>query len=188
MSKASEIKRGSIVELNGSPHIVEDLQVQSPSARGGSSFYKVRFRDLTTKQKVDKQYRGNDTLSDIDFERREVQFLYTQGDSYEFMDLEDYSQFSMNAADIKDCIPCLVEDMEGIRALISDGRILGIELPPTVEMSITDCGPSMKGASATARTKPATLSTGLIVQVPEYLAPGEVIRVDTRTSKFIGRA
>ncbi|NQT92710.1 MAG: translation elongation factor EF-P, partial [Lentisphaerae bacterium] len=80
------------------------------------------------------------------------------------------------------------EDVEGTKALLSDGKVLGIELPPTVELNIEQCDPSMRGASATARTKPATLTTGLVIQVPEYVAPGEKVRVDTRTGKFLGRS
>ena len=176
------------MEIDGAPHTVEDLQIQTPSARGGASFYKLRFRNLATKQKLDRQFKGEDQLGDVDFARREVQFLYEQGGAYEFMDLTDYSQFTLNATDIEQEIPYLIDDIEGIRALVADGRILGIELPPSVEMRIVECEPAMKGATAQARAKPATMPTGLVVNVPEYLAPGDGIRIDTRTGKFLGRA
>jgi len=104
------------------------------------------------------------------------------------MDVEDYSEIAFNAEDISEELQYITEDMEGMQALISDGKTLGLELPPVATLEITACDPSMRGASATARTKPATLTTGLIVQVPEYLSPGEMIRVDTKTAAFLGRS
>ena len=104
------------------------------------------------------------------------------------MDIEDYSQFELKEHEIEDAIPYLVEDMEGIIVLLSDGKVLGIQMPDTVELQIVETDPSIKGASATARSKPATLSTGLIVQVPEYISPDDVIKVDTRTNQFVARA
>lgn len=188
MIRACDLKRGSIVEINGAPHTVEDLQIQTPSARGGASLYKVRFRNLTTRGKLDQTFKGDDQLEDVSFRKTEVQFSYTQGDRYVFMDLSDYNEIAMTEAELGEQKNYLAEDTEGIHALVSEGKLLGIELPSTVELDVADCGPSMKGASATARTKPATLTTGLVVQVPEYLSPGERIRVDTRTGKFLGRA
>jgi elongation factor P len=188
MPKASELKRGSIVALSGTPHVVEDLQIQTPSARGGASLYKLRFRNLVTRQKEDRTFKGDDLLQDAPFEKRDVQFSYAQQGHYTFMDLEDYNEFTLSADEIEDQVPYLTTELEGIIALVSDGKVLAIELPPVVELEVTECGPSMKGASATARTKPATLCTGLVVQVPEYLAAGGIIRVDTRTGKFLSRA
>ena len=85
-------------------------------------------------------------------------------------------------------LPYLTDGLEGIFALVADGNVLGVELPATVSLEITECAPAMKGASASARSKPATLSTGLVVQVPEYLTPGELIKVNTLTGKFMSRA
>jgi elongation factor P len=188
MTRISELERGSVVAISDTPHVVEELQVQTPSARGGASLYKIRFRNLVSRQKLDKTFKGDDTLPAIDVDHREVQFLYRDKDSFTFMDLGDYAQFTLFPDDIGDQAIYLVEDMEGIRILIVNERVVAIELPPVVELEISECDPSMRGASATARTKPATLSTGLVVQVPEYISRGEVIRVDTRTGKFLSRA
>lgn len=186
--KASDLTKNSIVSLHGQPHAVVAINIHTPTARGGGSIYKVRFRNVTTGQKSDQTFRSDDSLEEVDFSRREVQYLYKDGDSYTFMDLEDYSQFEMKKGEIEDCIPYLLEDMEGIQALLSDGRILGLVMPEQMEMEIIETDPSIKGASATARTKPATLTTGLIVQVPEYIAQGERIKIDTRTNTFMSRA
>lgn len=188
MPKACDMKRGSIVAIDGTPHVVEELKISTPSARGSSSLYYFRMRNLGTKAKLDRTCKGDDMFQDCHFEKRSVQYSYVQGDVHTFMDLDDYSELAFNEEDIKDELQYITEDMEGIHALVSDGKSLGIELPPVAELEITECDPSMRGASATARTKPATLTTGLIVQVPEYLSSGEVIRVDTRTASFLGRA
>lgn len=188
MMKASELQRGSIVDLGGAPHIVEELQVQTPSARGSSSLYKARLRNLATKQKIDRAFKGDDVLVDVDFERREIQFLYVKQDRYTFMDMEDFSQFDLLRSDIAQELPFLVDGMEGLNALVADGRVIGLEMPPVVELPIVECDPPLKGASVTGRTKPARLPTGLVVQVPEYMATGIVLRVDTRTGRFLSRA
>jgi elongation factor P len=187
MPKACDMKRGSIVNINGAPHTVEDLKISTPSARGSASLYHFRFRNISTKGKLDKTCKGDVSFDDCNFVKKDIQFSYSQGDLHTFMVLDDYSEITFNADDIKDELQYITEDMEGIQVLISDDKTVGISLPPTAELEITECDPSMRGASATARTKPATLTTGLIVQVPEYLSPGEVIKVDTKTGGFLGR-
>lgn len=186
--RACDLKNGSVVDIDGIPHIVEQLQVQTPSARGGATLYKVRFRNVRTKQKVDRVFKGDDPLKDTVFERRQVQYLYKEPGLYTFMDAADYSQFTLSEDEIENEIPYLVDGLEGITALIANDQVIGIEVPPTVELTVTECDPSIRGASVTARTKPATLETGHVVQVPEYLSPGELIKVDTRTGKFLSRA
>ncbi len=188
MIKACDLKKSSVIDIDGTPHCVENISSQSPTARGGGTIYKVRFRNVSTKTKVDKTFRADDALQETSFDTNEVQYLYKDGDRYAFMDLESYEQFELMEADLEECLPFLLEDMEGIIALVSDGKVLTLRMPDTIEMEIVECPPAMKGASATSRTKPATLKTGLIVQVPEYIAPGESIRVDTRERKFLSRA
>lgn len=186
--KANQLNRNSVVSINSVPHTVTSISVQTPSARGAASLYKVRFRNAKTGQKLDQTYRGDDALEEVDLVRKDVQYLYKSGDAYTFMDLEDYSQFDLQAGDIESAIPYLLDDMEGITALISDEKVLALLMPDTVEIEVTETGPSMKGASATARTKPATLTTGLIVQVPEYISTGEIIKIDTRNNQFLSRS
>ncbi len=188
MIKACDLKKSSVIDLDGTPHIIQKISSQSPTARGGTTIYKVRFRNVSTKAKVDMTYRGDDALQEASFDSKQVQYLYQDGDRYAFMDLENYEQFELFKDDIEECLPFLVEDMEGIIALISDGKVLTLRMPDTIELEIVECPPAMKGASATSRTKPATLTTGLIVQVPEYIEPGESIKIDTREQKFLSRA
>ncbi len=188
MIKACDLKKTSVIDIDGTPHVIENITQQSPTARGGGTIYKVRFRNVSTKQKVDKTYRADDALQDATYDKNEVQYLYKDGDRFAFMDLSSYEQFELVKEDIEDCLPFLIEDMEGIIALVSEGKILTLQMPDTIDMEIVECPPAMKGASATSRTKPATLTTGLIVQVPEYIEPGETIKVDTRDRKYLSRA
>jgi elongation factor P len=185
---AKDFKRRMVVEIDGAPHMIEQIQVQTPSARGAATLYKVKARNLKTKNRVEKSYRGTDALNESSFARRPVQYLYRDADEFHFMDAEDFSQFSFTADDLRDIAPFMTENMEGVEALVVDDEVIAIELPDTVELPIVETTPGVRGNSATGRTKPATLSTGHIVQVPEHLDQGEIVRVDTRTGEYLGRA
>lgn len=188
MPKASELKRGMIVEINSAPHAVKVVECKSPSSRGAATLYKIRFTNLQTRQKLDESYKGDDFLKDADCVRTHVQYSYRDDQMVTFMDSEDYSQYTLSADDLDGQIEYLIEGLEGITALLMDGQIIGIELPQTVAMTIVDTAPGLKGSSATGRTKPATMTTGLEIQVPEYLDIGEVVKIHTGTAKFISRA
>ncbi len=188
MPKASELKRGTIVEINGVPHAVKQLEAKSPSSRGASTLYKVRFNNLQTGQKLDESYKSDDFLKEADCVRQSVQYSYKDGDNYIFMNNDDFSQYEVNAENIDEQIGYISEGMEGLSAMIMDGVLLSIELPQSVDMEIVDTVPNLKGATATGRTKPATLSTGMEVQVPEYIEVGELIKINTGTGKFMSRA
>lgn len=188
MIKACDLEKNTVVSINGDPHVVEQIRVQTPSARGAATLYKVRFRNVRTRSKLDQTFKGDDALQDTEFDTRTVSFSYREGDHFVFMDLDDYSQIELNADEIEDAIPFLTDGLEGIKALVQGEKVLCIQLPDSVELEIAETAPSMRGASVTARTKAATLETSLVVQVPEYIEQGERIRVDTRTSQFIQRA
>jgi len=188
MIRASDFKKGDVVKIEGEPNVVESITVQTPGARGAVTLYKIRFRNLQTKRKTDQAFRGDDVLPEADFTRQPVQVLFGDADSFTFMDLEDYSQFTLAKEDLEEEWSYLSEGLEGVLALMSESRVLGLELPTLVAFEITDTRPSMKGGSVTARTKPATLANGMVIQVPEYLSTGEVIRVDTRTGQYVSKA
>lgn len=185
---AKDIKPGSVVNYNGSPCMIEAVTVQTPSARGASTFYKYRARDLSTRQKVDITLRGGDSLDEADFYRRPVKMMYADADQVHFLDQEDYNQYSLAKEDLEEESNYLTEELEGVQALIYNDECIGVQLPVSVELKVVECDPGIKGASATARTKPATLETGLVVQVPEYLTQGEIVKVDTRTGEYLSRA
>lgn len=188
MIRICDLKRGGVVDIDGAPHVAEDVQISTPSARGAVSLYRFRFRNLVTKQKLDKTFKGDDVMREADFDMRPVQFSYEKDGAYTFMDDEDYTEFTLTREDLGDALDYLTDSTEGLRALLVNGRVVAIEMPASVDLDITETAPALKGASATSRDKPATLSTGLVVRVPEYITTGERVRVDTRTGKFIQRA
>lgn len=188
MPKASELKRGDVVEYKGAPHIIKHIDVKSPSSRGAATLYKIRMNHAVTGQKADESLKGDEVLSGIDFERRKMQFSYIDGDGYVFMDDEDYSQHTLNGDELGDDRLFIFDGMEAVTGLIVAGRMIAIELPQSVVMTVVDTTPGIKGASASARTKPATMATGLVVQVPEYLEPGERIKINTEDCRFMSRA
>jgi elongation factor P len=185
---AKDIKRGAIVNYDDAPCMIESVNVQTPSARGANTFYKYRGRNLITKQKVDITLRGGDQLDEADFQRRPVKYLYADASDMVFMDDENYEQYAVPKEDLEDESQYITEGLEGIQALIYNDQCVGIQVPNTVELDVVECDPGIKGNSATARTKPATLETGLIVQVPEYLEQGERVKVDSRTGQYLSRA
>ena len=187
MPKASELKKGVIVDIDGSPHIVKQLEARSPSSRGAATVYKVRFNNLTTGQKLDRSFKGEEILKEADCIRASVQYSYLDGDIYYFMDMIDFTQHGLGAGQMDEQIPYLMEQQEDIIALIVDGHLAAIELPQSVNLQIIDTPPAVTGSSATNRTKPARLATGLEIQVPEYLAPGETVKVNTNTGRFMSR-
>ncbi|MGB0721330.1 MAG: elongation factor P-like protein YeiP [Gammaproteobacteria bacterium] len=188
MPKVNEIKRGAAIEVDGEPCLVRDIEVKSPSARGASTLYRFKLVNARTQQNLDRQFKGDEFLKDADLVRRRVQFLFSAGEEYTFMDEEDYSQFVLNAGDLGGQTGFLSDGLGGLMALLIDGQAVAVELPASVSLEITETAPGIKGASANARTKPAVLSTGLEVQIPEYLETGEVIKVNTETGKYLSRA
>jgi elongation factor P len=185
---AKEIKRGHVVVYDGAPCLIEAVNVQTPSARGAATFYKFRARNLSTRQKTDITLRGGESLDEADFTRRAVKYIYSDATHLHFLDQQDYNQHSLAKEDVAEESKYLTEELEGVLALIYNDECIGVQLPVAVELKVTQCDPGIKGASATARTKPATLETGLVVQVPEYLSEGETIKVDTRSGEYLSRA
>jgi len=188
VAKASELKKGMVVEVNGAPHVVKQIEVRNPSSRGASTLYKVRFNNLKTGQKLDESLKGDDFFKEADYARAKAQFSYIDGDNYVFMNVEDYSQYTLSSEDLEGQIGYLTEGLEGIVALLVDDEVIGIELPSSVVMAIVDTTPAIKGATASARTKTARLTTGIEIQVPEYLEMDESVKVNTETGKFMSRA
>jgi elongation factor P len=186
MIGATDIKRGEILDIDGAPWLVTDVHAQTPSARGASMLIKVKIKNLSSGQALAKTYRGGDTVEVADCERRPIQFLYRQDNDYTFMDLETYDQISLAADLLGDATSYLIDGLE-LRSLLYNGKVLTVELPLTVELEITDTAPAIKGATAQAQLKPATLETGLEIQVPPYITSGEKVRIDTRDGRFVER-
>lgn len=187
MPRINELKKGDVVEYNGVPHIVKAYDARNPSSRGASTMYKVRFNNLKTSQKVDVTFKGEDMVKEIDCPKVPVMFSYIDGDNYVFMNNEDYSQYLLSADELEEEKKYITEGLEGITAILLDEQILTVELPTNVELEIVETAPGTK-ASGAGRTKPAVLSTGYEIQVPEFIEPNEIVKVSTMTGKFLSRA
>lgn len=189
MARANEIKRGMAVDYNGKLLLVKDIDIQSPSARGASTLYKMRFSDVRTGLKVEERFKGDDILETINLVRRSVTFSYIDGEEYVFMDDEDYTPYLFKKDQIEDELLFIPEGgIPGMQVLTLEGQVLALELPQTVDLEIVETTPGIKGASASARTKPALMSTGLTVSVPEYLNSGEKIRIHVTERRYMSRA
>lgn len=188
MPKANELKQGTAIEINGEPYVVKHIDVRNPTSRGATTLYKVRFTHMKTKQKLDETYKSDEMLKAADCSRCNVQYSYQDGDTYYFMNTETYEQYSLSADDLEGQTEYLSDGLEGIILLLMDDAALGIQLPTTITLQIVETPPAMKGASATNRTKPAKLTTGLEIQVPEYIESGEMVKINTETGKYSSRA
>lgn len=186
--KATDLKSNMVIRYDGDTILIRDVQIQNPSSRSGNTLYKARGRNLITRQKFEHNFKGDDVLQTLEFERRPVQFLFQDTETCTFMDNESYEQHTLSKESLEDELLYISEGIEGLFATLVDDQLLGIELPTTVILEIIETAPAIKGASASARSKPATMSTGLIVLIPEYLASGEKIKINTQTGTFSSRA
>ncbi|MGL6257773.1 elongation factor P-like protein YeiP [Vibrio sp. WXL210] len=188
MPRASELKKGFAIESNGKTLLIKDIEVTTPGGRGGAKIYKLRCTDLNTGARVDERFKSDDVVDTVEMNKRASAFSYVDGDEYIFMDNEDYTQYTFKEEDIADDLLFITEEIQGLHIVLVDGNAVAIELPSSVEMVIEETDPSIKGASASARTKPARLPTGLTVQVPEYIATGDRIVINTAERKYMSRA
>ncbi len=187
MPKASEIKKNAAVDYNDRVYIVKDIERSVPQGRAGGSLYRMRMYDLVTGSKVDETFKDSDMLNLADISKRPAKFSYIDGEEYVFMDNEDYTLYNFNKESITDEILFIDESTEGMQVIIVEDNPVALEMPSSVELVITETDPSIKGGSATARTKPAILSTGLTIQVPEHISTGDKIKVNIEERKFMGR-
>ena len=188
MPYVREAKKGQIVNIKGEYYQIRQIESKSPSARGAQTLYKIRFSSIPGSHKLEQTLTGDIELPDVELEKKPVTLLFREGNECTFMDLDNYDQYLVNTDTIKNQLFYITDNMEGLIALVISGEVFAIELPASVALEIVDTSPGIKGASAAARTKTARLSTGLDVQVPEYLNNGEVIKINTDTGKFMSRA
>ena len=188
MPKASEIKKNSAVEYEGRAYFVKDIERSVPQGRAGGSLYRMRMYDVVTGAKLDETFKDSDMLNLADLVRRPVSFSYSDGDEFVFMDAEDFTQYSLNRDGIADELLFISEDTQGLMVILVSDAPVALDLPPTVDLEIEETDPSVKGGSATARTKPARLTTGLVIQVPEHISTGDRIKINVEERRFLGRA
>jgi elongation factor P len=148
---------------------------------------KAKLKNLRTGQTLARTWRGGETVTTAEVDQRGVQFLYKQGDDFVFMDLVSYDQTTLDAEHVGDAAGYLLENLE-VKTVIFQDRVIALNLPLTVDLTVEETNPAIKGATAQAQLKPARVETGITVLVPPYIEVGEKIRVDTRDGRFVERA
>ena len=182
---ASELRPGKTIELDG--NLVKVLDYTHNKTARGSAVIKIKIKNLDTGSNTERTFRSADKFNEARIESRKMQYLYKDGDVYNFMDNETFDQIEINESLLGDDINYLQENME-LDIQVYQDRVLGISLPLSMIFEVTYTEPGMKGDTVNNVTKPATLDTGLIVQVPIFVNVGDKIKVDTRNSSYIERA
>ncbi|PLX99085.1 MAG: elongation factor P [Desulfuromonas sp.] len=184
---SNDLKRGQVIDLDNAPCLVLEVTSQSPSARGGSTLIKTKYRNLLTGQVLDKAFKAGERVDPADFEKRKGQYLYADGEHGVFMDMESYEQFELGDDIYGPVKGFLLDGAEVIMGVFA-GQVVSIEPPMTVELVVSETEPVIKKATAQAQSKEAILETGLVIQVPAYLETGEKVKIDTREGRFVSRA
>ncbi len=185
MATTADFRNGMTIQLDGTLYTITYFQHVKPGK--GGAFVRTKLKNVLTGAVVEKTFRAGEKVDEVRLERRPVQYSYTDGDLYYFMDQQTYEMIPL-AGDVigEDQLPYLKENME-CEGLVHGDRIISVELPYFVELEIVQTDPGIRGDTATGGTKPAKLETGAVIQVPLFLEEGEVIRVDRREDKYIER-
>ncbi|MBZ5670328.1 MAG: elongation factor P [Acidobacteriia bacterium] len=182
---ANDLRPGMIIRHNNELFTIHKAEHRTPGNL--RAFVQARMRNLRTGSLIDHRFRSEDTVERAQIDEVEMQYLYSDGDSYYFMNTANFEQISLHQETVGDRSSYLVPDVM-LKVEYFEGRPVDIELPATVDLKVVETEPGIKGGSATNVTKPATLETGLVVQVPPFIGEGEKIRVDTAEGKYLERA
>ena len=186
--EAIEIKRKMFFEFENAPYHCIDVEVSRPTARGGQTLVRVKMRNLLTRAVFDKTFKAGEKFAEPDLESIPASFLYADAVGYHFMDQSSYEQVTLGADAVGDDKELLADNVE-LQIQKYNGRPIGLQFPPIIELTITACEPGVRGDTASGGvTKPATVETGLEIRVPLFIKEGERVRVHTETREFAGRA
>ena len=183
--QATRMKKGMLIKIEQDLFRVLELQHVTPGNLRG--FVRVKFRNIRNGSLSDQKLRSEDTVERATLEERQMQYLYADGEDYYFMDTVSFEQTSITSEALGDSVNYIKPEMT-ISVEFYGTEPVGIELPPTVDLKVVDTAPGIKGATASAQVKPATLETGLVVQVPPFVNSGELVRVSTDTGEYLQRA
>lgn len=186
--KACDVKKGNVIEHNNTVYQIRDIERSSPQGRGGNVTFRFTMYSVPAGNKFDLSLRSDDELKELDLVRREASFSYMDGDAFVFLDVEDYTPYMIDANVVGEMAGYITEGLEGVFVQLIDDAPVAIQMPVNVILEVVDTPPELKGGTATKRPKPAKLSTGIEIQVPEYISNGEKIYVSTVTGEFGGRA
>ena len=176
-----------MIKVEGEPFEVVDVTFASPSARGASTMVRTRLRHLLTGAVLEKSFKTGEKFEEPDVAYSSASFMYADGDGFHFMDEETFEQFSQPRTAVADALDFL-QPSSSVQMLTVDGKPSGVQLPSSVELAVTETEPGVKGDTVSNVTKPATLETGAVVQVPLFVNVGDRIKVDPRERRYISRA
>jgi elongation factor P len=184
MATTNDFRTGMVIELDGTLFsVVEFLHVKPGK---GGAFVRTRLKNLSTGRVIDKTFNAGEKVKDVRIDRVEMQYLYSSGDEYHFMNTETYEQMTMTASTLED-IADLMKENTILTAQMREGQPIGLELPTFVDLKVTETAPGLKGDTVSGGTKPAKLETGKVIQVPLFIEEGTLVRVDTRTGEYVSR-
>lgn len=186
--KAFDVKKGNVIEYNNTVYQVRDIERSTPQGRGGNLKIRLTLYSVPGGIKYDLNLGGDDDLREVELSRRQVTYSYKDGDAFVFLDDEDFSPYTLDADVVGDAAGYIVDELSGCYVQIIDDLPVGLQLPASVTMEVIETPPELKGGTATKRPKPAKLSTGIEIMVPEYIGTGERVLVSTTTGEFAGRA
>lgn len=184
MISTNDFRTGLTIELDGNVFAVVDFQHVKPGK--GAAFVRSKLKNVKTGAVVEKTFNAGEKVPPARVDRREMQYLYNDGDNYNFMDNESFEQLALTKEQLGDGVKYLMENMN-IVVMMWQGNSIGIELPNQVELEVADTAPGIKGDTASGGSKPATLETGAVVQVPFFVNVGDKLLIDTRTGNYIKR-
>lgn len=185
MISTSDFKTGLTIELDGDVYTIVEFQHVKPGK--GAAFVRTKLKNLKTGGVTERKFNASEKVETAHVERREMQYLYKDGDLFVVMDNESYEQTGLTEDQIGDGVKWLKENMN-LGVLLFNGTVIGVDLPNTVQLTVAHTEPGVKGDTATGGSKPATMETGAIVQVPFFVNEGEVLIIDTRTGNYVQRA
>jgi len=184
MADTSDFRNGLIMNMGGEYWVIKEFLHVKPGK--GGAFVRTKIKNLLTGQVKDHTFRAGEKIDEVRVVRQSYQYLYNTGDIYYMMDKRNYEQVELSAAMVDGITDYLKENID-VDILMEDGKPLVIELPTTVDLTVQKTDPGLKGDTAQGGSKPATMETGLVVQVPLFIDEGDIIRVDTRTGKYVTR-
>ena len=184
MISTNDFRTGLTIEVDGEAFQVIEFQHVKPGK--GAAFVRSKLKNLRTGAVIEKTFNAGEKIPRARIERKEVQYLYNDGKDYFFMDMESYDQLAMSESQLGDAVKFLKENMT-LQILNFQGKSIGVELPNFVELEVVETAPGIRGDTASGGSKPATLETGAVVQVPLFVNVGDRIQIDTRTGHYIKR-
>lgn len=185
MYECGDLRKGLKIEIDGEPHMITDFQFVKPGK--GQALYKCRLKNMLTGSQFDRTYRSGEKFKPANLEEQEMEFLYFDGEQYCFMNTSTYEQEFMTADQVGETAAKLLKENTKCDVLLFDGRPIGVSLPNFIDLRITKADPWVKGDTASGSSKPATLETGYVVQVPPFIEEGEKVRIDTRSGQYVER-